>query len=112
MKTKFGVLLALLIVLSGCSAISTGTVTAKTYYEPYTWTETVYNCYARDKNGACTMNIPSYITHNEPERFKFDLKKGKDTGWVYVDGGTYQSYDVGDRYPRRSAQEDEEYPES
>ena len=102
MKTALklsGLLLAVLAV-AACSPIDSGTITEKNHRPAYTWTETVYDCYSRDKNGVCTLQIPRTVVHNEPDRYSFSLTNGEKDGWVYVDLATYIDYEVGDYYPR------------
>jgi len=88
--------LALLIIVSltGCSSISSGTITAKTVEPPYTWIQ--YICSGYNSQGICTVQVP--IFHNEPEKYRFDIEERDDTGWVYVGYSVFQQYEIGDYY--------------
>lgn len=90
----------LALVLAGCSAISTGTVTSKDY-DP-AWQQTVYDyhCMSRNKDGVCTYNAPIPRTVYYPESYTLNLKDGEKTGWVNVSEGEYEDYEVGDHYPK------------
>lgn len=102
MKTvlKLAGVLLVAFALAACSAIDAGTITKKNFRPAYTWIETVYDCYQRDKNGLCTMQIPRTVYHHEPDRYSFDITAGEQSGWVVVDPATYADYEVGEYYPR------------
>lgn len=85
--------LALLIALSGCSSIDSGFISKKSYAAPYSSTE--YTCITRDsKTQACTVQMPHQKHH--AATYKFDLKQNDKTGWVYVNEGDYNKYQVND----------------
>lgn len=77
------------------SDIDTGYVTKRVYHQP--WTEVQAICMQHDKNGFCTYSIPNNIYHSAT--YRFDLKEGDKTGWVYVDPDTFARYEVGMHYP-------------
>jgi len=81
------------LVLTGCSSISSGTVTGKEYSPAYTTTS--LQCYSFGKAG-CTMWMP--VVHYWPATYQLDLRNGSKTGWVDVDARTYAQERVGDRY--------------
>lgn len=96
-------LLALALVLVGCSPISAGYITKKDHREGYYYP--VQYCAIYDtKNGGCKM----YATRQEynPPTWRFDLREQSDglngkepeTGWVYVTEDTYARYEVGDYF--------------
>lgn len=80
------------LILAGCSAISTGTITNKVYSEPFF--TTTLQCYAYDSQGICTMQMP--VTQYYDETFRFDLQDKGQTGWVYVTKNQWNSANVGD----------------
>jgi len=87
----------LLTILLGCgSAISEGTVTDKTHRPSYIWIQNV--CAGYNSQGVCTTQVP--IVHTEPDRYTLSLQEGEDTGWVYVTEGEFDTYVVGDHYPK------------
>jgi uncharacterized protein YceK len=83
------------LLLTGCSSIDSGVITKKNYTAPYSTTE--YDCITRDqKTQTCTVTMPRMVRHSAT--YKFDLKKGKETGWVHVNEGDYNKFQVGDCY--------------
>ncbi|QIG58026.1 hypothetical protein SEA_PAULODIABOLI_342 [Microbacterium phage PauloDiaboli] len=105
---SFVLLLAMIAVLVACSPISSGVVTSKDY-DP-AWTQTVYDqrCISRNAKGVCSgyISSPRFVYH--PERFTLNLRGEEDkTGWVNVPEGEYNSYEVGDQYPRVSEKSDD-----
>lgn len=80
------------LALAGCSAIDAGYITEKEYSPSYVYY--VNQCFAYNKDGLCTMNIPQPRTH--PESWRFDLKNGEEEGWIYVSESTFDAYEVGD----------------
>lgn len=86
--------LTMLLLLAGCSAISTGRITDKIYTAPYTTMH--MQCISFSSKGICTGQMPVYTNH--PERFRFNLDNGRETGWVYVNELLYNTYNVGDWY--------------
>lgn len=87
--TLAGVALALALV--GCSPIDSGTITNKTF-EPEHSVHTT-QCTLVGKITVCTP-----VTRHYDDAWKFDLRKGDETGWVYVTESEYESYDIGDEY--------------
>lgn len=86
-------LMMMLLVLTGCSAISSGYITKKVYEPPYSYT--TMQCVVFGKYG-CTSYMP--ITHTNPEHWRLDLKNRDKTGWVFVSKETFDSVKVGDIY--------------
>lgn len=87
--------LFLLIFLVGCaSQINSGYITQKHWSPSYTYF--TQQCVAYNQDMACISWIQ--IPHTMPESYKFDIKSGEKTGWVYVDPVTYGQYEVGDHY--------------
>lgn len=82
------------LLLTACSAISSGTITEKTYHEAYSYI--TMQCTAYNTNGTCMVTVP--ITQYVDESFSFSIIDGKDTGWVYVTETEYHAYEVGDWY--------------
>ena len=72
------VLAASLAVLSGCSPISSGTITDRVHKEAY-W-ETYLDC----AKSPCKVK-----QRHHSEVHRFDLKSGDETGWVHVDEEAY-----------------------
>lgn len=102
-----GSLLALVVaaVLTACSSISAGYVTKKEYSPAY-FVPVTY-CAMFNAKGICVVWATRQDYH--PERFTLRLIESNDlldrdakTGWVTVSEGTYDSYEVGDWYPRES----------
>jgi len=83
---------ATLLLLVGCSAISEGYITNKTFTPAYmsTWIW----CHPVGKVTICQPMTTYY-----PDSWEFDIKKGEDTGFVSVNEGEYDSYEVGEYYP-------------
>ncbi|AYD86165.1 hypothetical protein SEA_BURRO_22 [Microbacterium phage Burro] len=97
MKVKALTLVVLLLVLTGCSAISQGYVTNK-HYSPAYYT---YNqvCVSYDtKTGMCKTYMPQQQYH--PANWRLDLAYDDETGWVNVSENTFDEYEVGDFYPK------------
>lgn len=95
MRKKLAVIVAMALLLVGCSSISAGYITAKKYspaYEYYTQQCSYYN-----SKGICTVYVP--VLNRVPESFKFDIQNDNgDTGWVYVSQNEYDQAKVGDYY--------------
>lgn len=105
MRRLAAALLAIVVgvTLAACSAISAGYVTEKEYSPAYTYPVTYCSMYS--SKGSCMV----WMTRQEyvPEKFTLRLVESNDlldrdakTGWVNVSEGTYDSYEVGDWYPR------------
>lgn len=103
MKTKLAAVAVLALLLVGCSPIDSGTITDKHHREGYYQTTYVQQCMAYDKNGSCTQYITVPQTTYYPPSWTFDLRKGDEKGWVGVSEGTYDSYEIGDYYPREGS---------
>lgn len=93
MKRKLVIALAAVLMLAGCSPISSGYVTKKTDEQAYSYV--TMQCMVFSKYG-CSAYVP--IEHYVPEKFKFDLKNQDKTGWVYVGKDTFDHVQVGDVY--------------
>jgi uncharacterized protein YceK len=92
MKRKITLLLFCILALVGCSSIDSGTITKKIYSAPYE--STSYQCMTRNKDGICAVNMPVKQYHSAS--YRFDIKNGDKTGWVYVNEHDYNSRNVGD----------------
>ena len=90
---KFVAIAIFILMLSGCSSISSGYITKKTYEPSYTYSVMVCSVYIKSQ---CAAYTP--IIETEPEHWKFDLKNGDKIGWVYVDKDVYDDMNVGDVY--------------
>ncbi|AWN03592.1 hypothetical protein SEA_MASHLEY_79 [Microbacterium phage Mashley] len=84
-------LAALALALTGCSAINSGTITAKVIEPAHTTISTT--CVPVGKVIVCTPN-----TIYDDEDYRFDLRNEDETGYVYVDRTTFDQYDEGDFY--------------
>ena len=84
----------LLIILTGCSTIQSGTIEKKVVHPAYTWVQ--YICGGYNSKGICTVQVP--IFHSEPETYSFDIREGEETGFVYVGYSVFVEYEVGDYY--------------
>jgi hypothetical protein len=101
-RTFAGRVLATLCVLlaallAGCSPpVESGLVTQKTL-EPGE-AVVVPECARFNRRGECRSSRPD--VYYQPARWRLDLRdeNGRE-GSVYVDSGTYDFYQVGDRYP-------------
>lgn len=93
MKRKLVAVGAAVLLLAGCSSISSGYVTKKEYEPAYTYS--TMQCVAFNKYG-CSAYMP--MIHYVPEHFRFDLKNKDKTGWVYVSHETFDAVNVGDVY--------------
>lgn len=96
------IVVGMAIALAGCSnPPQTGRVTARNFYQPYTWYEQM--CVARDKYGSCTVSMP--LRHDEPARYELCLRADAGdtshdkTGCFDVDPQMFAGYQVGDHYP-------------
>lgn len=83
-----------LIVLVGCSAISSGKITKKNHQGEYYTTQLI--CAGYSQQGSCTTWVP--ITNYHPPTWWFDISEGKESGWVYVSEYTYNQFEIGDYY--------------
>ncbi|MEG2887293.1 MAG: hypothetical protein RR853_09230 [Aurantimicrobium sp.] len=87
-------LIALVAMLASCSAIDRGTITSKSHeearYIPVSY------CTYRGGDGVCKSYGIRYDYY--PPNWRFDIRNEKETGWAYVDEGTYDKYEVGDFY--------------
>lgn len=96
--TKALAALALLLVLTGCSPISRGTVTDKDYAPGHYITTLI--CLPAGKTTVCHPQL-SWI----PDNWTLSIREGKESGWVDVSQSTYDDYKVGDYYPRGDIRE-------
>lgn len=82
------------LLLTACSSISSGTITNKVA-EPGMYT-TTQSCAGYNKDGACSVWVP--ITSYDDPDWRFDIREGDDSGWVYVSQDTFDRYEVGDYF--------------
>lgn len=87
-------LVAAAVILAGCSSISAGTITNKVA-EPGSYVTTQY-CASYNKQGVCTVWMPQ-TTYDDPD-WRFDIRDGDKSGWVYVSQDTFDRYEVGDYF--------------
>lgn len=98
MKRRWAVV-PLVLLLTGCSSIDSGTITNKAHEEARSYYTT--QCHHVGKVTTC---YPQY--HYDDEDWRFDLREEVDpsdhkepaTGWVYVSQSTFDAYDVGDYF--------------
>lgn len=88
-KLALAVVLPLAVILAGCSAISSGTITGKEAEPGHYYT--TQTCTPVGKVTVCTPH-----TYYDDPDWRFDITEGKDSGWVYVTEETYGAYEVGD----------------
>jgi len=93
-KLAVAPLALLMAALAACSPISSGTITAKVI-EPES-TIVTQHCAAYNARGICTVWVPQYI--HDDEDYRFDIREGDESGYVYVDRTTFDQYDEGDFY--------------
>jgi hypothetical protein len=87
--------LILIVVLVGCSAPEHGTVYDKQYFPA--WSYTSYDCVSYNKNGTCSLRIPSQ--HYFPASWQLCLREGDKAGCRDVDERSWHDYQIGQRYP-------------
>lgn len=89
------------VALTACQdPPSSGTVTDK-HYEPESSYMTM-QCFSYNTNGTCAMNMP--VWHTVPPEWMLKVQSDTDpdhVGWVSVDPGTFDRYQVGWHYPER-----------
>lgn len=88
----------MVLLLTGCSAISQGYITEKNYTPGYTSYQSQCVMYRKDMSCQMYQQVPYHV----PDSWSFSIKKGKDKGWVEVNKGIYDNYKIGDYYPRSS----------
>ncbi len=77
MFKKLGTTAAALLIaltLTACSGPTSGTITAKTYGEPYTWVQYIFSVY--NQQGMCTVQVP--IFHDEPEKWVIHIHNAEE----------------------------------
>lgn len=81
------------VLLAACG-IDAGTVTSRSYEDPYV--EYIWLCSAYDSRGACTfgMDYPSHV----PECWRIHFAAGDDENSACVGRSTWDSYQVGDHF--------------
>lgn len=84
-------LIALGLALTGCSALSSGEITRKTYEEGH-WGSIII-CRTTGKVTNC---FPQPV-YDDPD-WRFELREGEKTGWVHVTEDTFNAYEVGDYF--------------
>lgn len=95
MKAKLAVIVTATLLLVGCSAISSGTITKKNHYEAYDYP--VSYCAMYNSKSQCVMWSQRW--EHVPEQWSFDIRNdNKDTGWVDVSSSEFEEYKVGDYY--------------
>lgn len=92
------VLVASALLLSACSSINAGTITNKVA-EPGMYM-TTQSCAMYNKDGICSSWVP-ITTYDDPD-WRFDIRDGDDSGWVYVSQDTFDTYEIGDYYDPES----------
>jgi hypothetical protein len=85
------------LVLAGCSTLSAGYVTNKTFTPAHYDTYTVCTS---GPNG--TTRCYPHLRYT-PDHYRLDLRNDKqETGWVLVTKADYDAHKVGDWYPKNS----------
>lgn len=87
-------LIALALLLSACSSISSGIITDKVSEPGHYWT--TQQCVSYNAKGVCTVWMPQ--THYDDPDWRFDIRDGDKSGWVYVSEDTFNRYEVGDYF--------------
>jgi hypothetical protein len=87
--------LVVVFVLAACGGPNHGTVEAKSYHAPYTYT--ILTCYGYNSKGGCNVWVP--VVHYEPAHWSFKLKTSQHQGWHEVAPSDYDKYGIGDQYP-------------
>ena len=100
MTGRLSVALVALLALTGCGpSVTAGEITSRRYESP--WVEPGSMCVSYDKNGFCTINMPTTTHH--PERFLLQLKANIDgewhQDWVQVSETEYETCRQGWHYP-------------
>ena len=91
------------LVLSACSAISSGYITKKNHTEGYYRYEQYCAVYTYDEDGYGRCSLYGTRPVWVDPTWSFEIQDQNDdyetvTGWVSVDEETYNSYEVGDYY--------------
>lgn len=87
-------LLVVVLALVACTAPKQGVVYDKKYHAAYTYT--TWNCYSYNKQGVCTLNMPS--SNYVPESWELCLRDGDEEGCRHVDQTTYHKFRIGSYY--------------
>lgn len=96
-RFKGGVIAGIVLLLTACSGISSGTVIEKHYEGPYTYS--TQQCAGYNANGGCTVWIP--IFHHVDEQWVVTLEnKEGDKGTVEVEKKDYDSIEIGTIYTK------------
>jgi uncharacterized protein YceK len=94
-KKKLAVIVSAALLLVGCSSITSGVIVKKNHYDAYDYP--VQYCAMYDtKTFACRMWM-TRIDHVN-EHWSFDIRDGKNTGWVDVSSSEFNQYKLGDYY--------------
>lgn len=93
-RVGVGALVALALLLTACSSIDRGTITAKVIEPAHTTISS--SCVPVGKVMVCTPH-----TIYDDEDFRFDIQLEDETGFVYVDENTFNQYDEGDFYEQQ-----------
>lgn len=95
MRAKLAVIVATILLLVGCSSISSGYITAKKYHEAYDYP--VSYCAMYDSKMNCKLWAQRW--EHVREKWSFDIRNdNRDTGFVYVSESEYNEYQIGDYY--------------
>lgn len=94
-KTKIAAAALAVMLLAGCSPISSGTIESKDSGGDYYYT--TMQCSYYNAKGLCQIWIP--VQNYAPPWWSFNLVNRKgDKGWVYVTEDTWNNYSVGQFY--------------
>ena len=106
MMRKVVAMLALALVLVGCSPISEGYITEKKHEEGHWYTVYVQHCVYYNTKGLCKRYTSVPQQNYMPPSWWFGLREQTDglnghepkVGWTYVGPETYDKYEVGEYY--------------
>lgn len=96
--SKLGILAIAILLISGCSAISSGEITGKDYTAAYDVPVSYCAMYKTDSQGVSTCQMYATRYDHYPARWTFNLKQEEKTGWVDVPENVWNEYEVGDFY--------------
>lgn len=79
-------------VMTGCSSINQGRITEKVFTDEREWSEN--KCIKKNAQNSCIQY--KTVKKETEETYRFNLIKGKETGWVYVNEEDYNKHNVND----------------
>lgn len=79
-------------VMTGCSSINQGRITEKVFTDEREWYES--KCVKKNDTGSCVQH--KQVKKETEETYRFNLRQGDKTGWVYVNENDYNKHNVND----------------